>query len=457
MKRVLFIAYHFPPVGGGGVQRSVKFVRYLREFGYEPVVLTGPGPSEWRWTPEDKTLADEIPGDIEVHRVPGPEPPQSGGWRRRAERVLDLRTPFARWWTEGVKRLAADIAPRCDIVFGELVPYVTAEAAVEVARRSRKPLVLDLQDPWALDEIWVYPTAVQRLRDVRRMRRSLAAADATIMNTPEAASRVLTHFPELARKLVASIPNGFDPQDFQAPFPERQDEAFRIAHTGYLYTEIGLVHQRTARIRRLLGGMPIPGVDLLTRSHYLLMQAIELLIARDPELADTLELHLAGVLSDVDRRIAGDSGVVHLHGYMPHAESIALLRGADLLFLPMQNLPPGERAGLVPGKAYEYLAAERPILAAVPAGDARDILEESGAAIICDPTDVEGMAAAIRAEIDRKRAGEPPSRPRPDVLARFERRRLTGQLADVLDTLLGGSRTERDRGQTVDVETGSRR
>jgi glycosyltransferase involved in cell wall biosynthesis len=437
VKRVLFIAYHFPPVGGGGVQRSVKFVRYLREFGYEPIVLTGPGPTAGRWTPEDKTLSEEIPGDIEVHRVSGPEPALSGGWRRRAERILDLRTPFARWWTEGVRRVAADLAPRCDVVFGELVPYVTAEAAVDVARRSRKPLVLDLQDPWALDEIWVYPSAVQRLRDVRRMRRSLEEADATIMNTPEAAARVVARFPELAHKLVASIPNGFDAEDFPGPVPDNHDVAFRIVHTGYLYTEIGLAHRRTARLRRILGGMPVPGVDLLTRSHYFLMKAIELLIERDPDLANTLELHLAGVLSETDRQVAGDSPVVRLRGYMPHAESIALLRSADLLFLPMQNLPSGQRTGLVPGKTYEYLAAERPILAAVPSGDARDILKESEAAIVCEPDDIEAMADAIRGEIDRKRAGRPARRPRPDLLARFERRRLTGQLAEVLDTVLG--------------------
>jgi glycosyltransferase involved in cell wall biosynthesis len=457
VKRVLFIAYHYPPVGGGGVQRSAKFVRYLREFGYEPVVLTGPGPTEWRWTPEDKTLAEEIPADIEVHRVAGPEPPQSGGWRRRAERVLDLQTPFARWWTNGVRALAAELAPSCDVVFGELVPYVTAEAAVDVARSSGKPLVLDLQDPWALDEIWVYPTALQRLRDVRRMRRSLAAADATIMNTPEAAHRVLARFPELQDKLVASIPNGFDREDFQGAPAERRDDAFRIAHTGYLYTEIGLAHRRTARLRRILGGMPTPGVDLLTRSHYFLLQAMQLLIERDPALADVLELHLAGVLSETDRRVAEGCSFVHFHGYMPHAESIALLRGADLLFLPMQDLPAGKRAGLVPGKAYEYLAAERPILAAVPAGDARDILEESGAALICDPADVEGMAAAINQELNRKRAGEPVSRPRSEVLARFERRRLTGELADVLSAVLRGPGDGQAAVSAADIETAGRR
>ena len=71
-----------------------------------------------------------------------------------------------------------------------------------------------------------------------------------------------------------------------------------------------------------------------------------------------------------------------LRDFIPHAGTIELMRSADLLFLPMHDLPPGRRAGLVPQKTYEYLAARRPILAAVPDGDARDLLEASGVAAV---------------------------------------------------------------------------
>ena len=77
MKRALVIAYHFPPVGGAGVQRAVKFVRYLPELGYEPVVLTGPGGGGGQAI--DDTLAAELTAGLEVHRVPGPEPGGSDG------------------------------------------------------------------------------------------------------------------------------------------------------------------------------------------------------------------------------------------------------------------------------------------------------------------------------------------------------------------------------------------
>jgi hypothetical protein len=163
------------------------------------------------------------------------------------------------------------------------------------------------------------------------------------------------------------------------------------------------------------------------------VEALQQLSAAAPELQDVVELHLAGVLTDADHRVAEQAPRVCLHGYLPHAESIELLRTADLLFLPMHDLPAGQRAAIVPGKTYEYLAAARPILACVPDGDARDLLAEAGGSLLCRPTDVPAMAAHIRQAVAADRAGSRPRLPDPSVVARFERRRLTEQLAAVVD------------------------
>src|SRR5205823_1977284 len=85
------------------------------------------------------------------------------------------------------------------------------------------------------------------------------------------------------------------------------------------------------------------------------------------------------------------SNCIRFSGYVSHHESVELIRTADLLFLPMHNLPAGKRSRIVPGKTYEYMATGRPILAAVPEGDARDYLEKSGTAFICKPDDVDHM------------------------------------------------------------------
>jgi glycosyltransferase involved in cell wall biosynthesis len=437
MRRVLFLAHHFPPLGGGGVQRALKFARYLPELGYEPVVVTGPGRTFAEWTPADRSMLDEVPPELTVLRVEGPEPPPSAGRRRRLERVLGVQSPFDAWWAAGAVAAGRACGP-VDLVFGELVPYTTAAPAAALARELGRPLVVDLQDPWALDEMWHYPTVLHRQADLRRMRRLFGAADAVVMNTPEAALRVRRRFPGLDGSVVTSVPNGFDAEDFAGPPVARSDGAFRIVHSGYFYTDLGLRHRRTARARRLLGGMPVAGVDFLSRSHVYLLEAVDRLLAADPGLASRLEIHLVGALSDTDRELASRSPVVQLHGYQPHAAAVELVRSADLLFLPMHDLPAGTRAGLVPGKTYEYLGAGRPILAAVPDGDARDLLIEAGNARVCRPRDVTGIAEAIAAELRARETGRPAAAPRADVVARYERRYQAAQLAAVFDGVLGG-------------------
>ena len=99
----------------------------------------------------------------------------------------------------------------------------------------------------------------------------------------------------------------------------------------------------------------------------------------------------------------------------------------------MQDLPLGVRAGLVPGKAYEYLGSGRPILGAVPDGDARDLLIDAGNAFVCRPADVTALAEIVDTRITEWRGELPTPEPRGDVIAPYERRRPTDRLARVLD------------------------
>jgi glycosyltransferase involved in cell wall biosynthesis len=433
MRRVLFLAYYFPPIGGAGAQRPARMVRYLRDHDWEPVVVTGPGLGGSSWTPTDEALARDVPDDVEVLRVPGPEPVPTS-WEGRAERWLGRPHSWERWWVRGAAAVGRSVGD-IDLVYTWLSPFATTQAASKLARDLGVPWVADLGDPWALDEMMVYPTALHRRLEFRRMRRALTDAGAVVMSTDEAVSRVRETIPALRDTPVVAVPNGYDADDFADEVPARSDDAFRIVHTGYLHTELGLAQRtRGGRVRTKLGGTA-PGVDFLTRSHVYLMQAVERLRGQEPDLASRLEVHLAGVLRDADLGYTEQPGV-HLHGYVSHDEALELLRTADLLFLPMQDLPPGVRAAIVPGKTYEYLASGRPILAAVPDGDARDLLEEAGGAVLCRPSDVEAMADAIAKELERFRSGEPARAPRPEVVARYEYRLLAARLTAVFDRLL---------------------
>jgi glycosyltransferase involved in cell wall biosynthesis len=306
---------------------------------------------------------------------------------------------------------------------------------VLLSRKLGKPWVADLGDPWALDEMMAYPSALHRRLDERRMARSLGTAAAIVMSTQEAVERLRSSFPTLADRPLLAIPNGFDAADFAGPKPAYDEHVFRIVHTGYLHTELGQEFRETRTLRRLLRGS-VPGLDILTRSHVLLVEAIGRLLREEPALEDVLELHLAGVLTDADRAVAARCPVAKLHGYRSHAESIELMRGANLLFLPMQNLPPGVRATIVPGKTYEYLASGTPVLAAVPEGDARDILAEAGNSLLVRPDDVDGLARELKRAIERWRQGEPAPAADPGVVARFEYRHLAERLAGVFDDVL---------------------
>jgi glycosyltransferase involved in cell wall biosynthesis len=426
---VLVLAYHFPPLGGAGVQRLTQLARRLPELGWELTIVTGPGDPEFRWRPRDETvgLNDRT---LLIRRLAGPEPRHDSRWEGRLERWLRISQRWERWWTRGVLHMLPALGNEFDVVHASVAPYSTGRAAADVAQRLQRPLVLDFEDPWALDEMLVFPSRVHRRLERRRMGSLLRRAQMVVMNTAEAQRRVSTTFSELSAERVVAIPNAFDARDFSVHPPRRADGRFHIVHTGSLHTELGTRHRAAGRLRRALGGAE-RGIDFLTRSHIFLLDAIASLRARDPSIADAIDVHLAGVFTAEDRAAAAGHVSVYLHEFLPHDRTIAMLRSADLLFLPMHDLPKGVRAGIVPHKTYEYLGAARPILAAVPAGDARDVLAASGVARLCAPADIAGMADAIRAEVQRWRAGEPPPAPRPEILARFEASRLAAEFSDL--------------------------
>ncbi len=422
------LARHFPPIGGAGVHRSLGTVRYLPEHGYEVSVVTGPGAQVDRWSAQDPALLAELPPGTRLERT-GPEPPASQGWVARAERLLQRPAPWVTAWVRDAVETARGVADGVDLIYASCIPYETALAGQRLARELGVPWVADLEDPWALDEMRVHPTSAHRRRDRQRMIAALDGAAAVIMCADEAAVRMRAALPPAQRR-IESVPIGYEPAAFTGPRPARDDGTVRIVHTGSMHTELGEAHRRSARWRRRLGGSSLD-VDILTRSHVFLLEAADRAIAAEPALRDRLRVHLAGGLTDGDRTVIGDRPYVVDDGLLSHGETVALMRSADLLFLPMHELPPGRRAGLVPYKTYEYLAARRPILAAVGDGDVRDLLEPLPNASVVRPSDTVAMAGALRDWAAR--APAPDTAPPPQL----ERRRSVERIAAVLDSVLG--------------------
>ncbi len=411
------------------MQRTVKFLKHLPALGYESVVITGPEGASVAWAPADRTIERDVPKSTRVARIPS-APPETGGVARRLRRVLGRPTPFERWWRDGATALGRAHVTDVDLVFASMSPFVTAVAARDIAHAGRVPWIADLRDPWALDEWTIYPTALHRRIERRRMRLALGSAEAVIMNTPEAARALRSAFPELESTRVATIPNGWDREDFGDELSARQDGRLRIVYTGYVHLHAGEQHRSRRRYRELLGAST-PGLDVLARSDAYLNRALVRLRELDPELARRIELHIAGPATSLG--LSREQGVhVRHHGYLPHDEAVALMQSADVLFLPMHDVPAGVRVRTVPGKTYEYLASGRSIVAALPDGDARDLLSGIPGVWLCRPTNVECIAAALREAL----RAAPEQRAPTEILERFERSRLAGELARLFDEVL---------------------
>ncbi len=437
MVKILFIAYYFPPIGGAGVQRSLKFVQYLPEAGFLPIVVTGPGPSDDRWTPQDSTLLTGIPPNVSVHPARGPIPGSVSKLRRRLKTWLALPTDFSKWWVRSATEVASRVAGDAQLILATMSPFESAEVASAVSRQYRIPWVADLRDPWALDEMLVYPSILHRRAELARMERLLSTAALIVMNTPEAAAAARAELPRLRQINVISITNGFDMQDFSGSITPRMDSRFRIVHSGYLHTAMGL-QLRARNSYYFLGGVQA-GVDILTRSHAVLLDATERWCAQRPDARKDLEIVFAGKTSAEDQGLAQRSNLsplIRFTGYLSHVESLQLIRTADLLFLPMHNLPPGRRSRIVPGKTYEYMASGRPILAAVPDGDARDFLSQSGTSFICRPDDALAMIQILDRVYASWKSGQSIITPNETFIAQFERRNQAQALANALRVVL---------------------
>ncbi|HPU56401.1 MAG TPA: hypothetical protein PLH97_08990, partial [Verrucomicrobiota bacterium] len=131
MNRVLYIASFFPPSGGAGVQRSLKFVKLLPSLGFQPTVLTGPVRAG-RWTPQDDTLLREVPSDVSVVRA---EPGQAAGEEGRIQAMLKSGEAILR-----------DEPHACLVV--SMSPFPDARIASELSARTGLPWIADLRDPW---------------------------------------------------------------------------------------------------------------------------------------------------------------------------------------------------------------------------------------------------------------------------------------------------------------------
>ena len=427
MKRVLFISYFFPPLGGAGVQRALKFARYLPAFDWEPVVLTGSGDGYWL---TDPTLATELPGDLNVLRSFSPD----GGWMAsRVRRGVCVGTPAVRagsrtsrlrglagWvllpdayrpWKPFALRAARKWLRdhRSDIILTTSSPDTAHLIGCDLARETGLPWVADFRDPWTRRIAFDPPTALHRRMQSAMERAVVTEAAAIIVTADETRHDFMERYPDLPPSKLVVIPNGFDPDDFPANSTEPDWGEFRIVYAGQL----------TA------GRNITPVIDVLSA-----------FFERLPEAREVTRVHMVGP-HETENVAAGAAAklddVIGFESALPHAKAVRRLYDAHVVLL-VENM--GPRAGLIiQGKVYECLYTGRPILGIVPPGGARRIVEAYDGGCACGEGEAakgaDFLAEAYRAWTTRKLLpGADPAR-----LQVFDRRKLTCRLSEILNDL----------------------
>ncbi|MCB9645353.1 MAG: glycosyltransferase [Deltaproteobacteria bacterium] len=410
MRRVLVVAYQFPPMGGGGVQRTLSFVRHLPEQGILPVVLTAAQPE--RYWAQDPSLLARIPDGVEiirasdralftVRRALRRALPASA--RPRLDQLLDLPDRQATWWPAAtVAALQRARRGDLDAVYSTSAPWTDHLVARALVRRTGLRWVADFRDPWTQNQTFVAATPLHRALQERWEAAVLAEADAVVANTHANAAALAARFPQAAGKTDV-LPNGWESDELRGLPAPPPGGPLVIGYAGSFYPG----YQPDAFYRHLKAALgAAPGLQ------------VNLRMCGKTEQADAI-------------RQAGLQGVVEERGYLPQAEALAHLAASHaVLFV----LPPTEgRSGWVPQKLYVYLALGRPVVAVCPPGEARDILREAGGnSLVLDPDDPDGgpRLAGWLTELAARRTA--PAGFEPQVVARYDRRALTARLAALL-------------------------
>jgi glycosyltransferase involved in cell wall biosynthesis len=457
MRKALLISYRFPPQGGGGVQRTLKYTKYLRQFGWEPVVHTALNPY---WPVWDESLLTDVPEGVSVYKTrtfeferfesrlqglfgskerngdasesaksePAPAAParpaakakRSGGRLARVREAVHKRflipDPQVAWVPgallhglrivrrEGVSLIHSTSPPNSVHLFAGLL-----------ARRARLPWVADFRDPWTDGPRRRRSYENNRPREIIEQaaeRWVIRHADRVVVSAAPLRDRFLKKYPFLDPERVHVLTNGFDPEDF-----EMEDVSQPLLEPGRFHL-VG-----TGNIEAMFDRRP-------------LYRAIATLVEEGAAVGKDLCVTLVGAKKgpyQEDLRALGLEDRVRYVGWVPHSRSVRYLTEADALL--MCQLPHDGGGGeKLSGKCFEYLNMRKPILSLTVPGPNAELLRESGLGYIVDPFDAAGIRTTLCTLYDRR--NQKPSAVE-DVISRFDRRLLTERLARIFDELTG--------------------
>jgi len=427
MKRVLIITYYWPPAGGPGVQRWLKFVKYFREFEIEPIVYV---PLNAHYPLQDASFVTEVPKDVEILKQRIKEPyrfakllskkktqAMSSGLISKKEPSLlnklmlyirgNYFIPDARiGWVKPSVRYISDYlqSNQIDAIVTTGPPHSLHLIGLELKNRFGINWLADFRDPWTTIHYH------DSLRLTEKSKRKHKALEAKVLQAADAISvtsvATKSEFELITQQKIAVITNGFDVSD---GVEAHLDTKFSLVHTGSLLSE---------------------------RNPMVLWRVLSELCIERNDFAKAFKLRLVGAVSEeviASIEANGLTPYLDLPGYVTHGEAIQQQHNAQVLMLIEIDRP--ETKAIIPGKLFEYMLAQRPILALGPMGsDVSEMITNSNTGAYFVYTEKDNLKQHILDLFQLYSNGNLNSIPVSDI-SQYSRRQLTGTMASLLKTL----------------------
>lgn len=430
-KKVLIITYYWPPSGGSGVQRWLKFAKYLPEFNWQPVVAC---PDQADYTVLDESLGDEIK-HVEALKIPIWEPyslyrkitgaKQGESYNVNTKKKKGLLKRFTHWvranffipdpkiyWVNpAVRALKAYlVANQVDAIITTGPPHSVHLIGQALKKEfPNKPWIADIRDPWSNFDVHLQfgPSKSSIAKNKKYERKALEKADIVLATSPS----MHENLEPFNLSKFSCITNGYDQEDFDQFYSDPiKNDRITILHTGVL----------TA-----------------VRNPSALWNAIAQKAKKDRNFKQKLQIKLIGnvapeVINDL-KKYKSLEGSWSITPWLAHDKLFAEYQQADLLLLcPNQT---DNAKSQINGKLFEYLALKKPILHIGPYhADNTRIIDEAHAGITINPKDSIGAAYALDQLLSSKFLSSPYAM-NSKIIERFERKATTNQLADLLNKL----------------------
>jgi len=423
--KVLIITYYWPPSGGSGVQRWLKFVKYLRNFNVEPVVYTV---DNAKYSILDETLQSEIPNTVEVLKTPIKEPNNILSFfgkksKKTSAGFLDANPslfgklfqyiranyfiPDARkFWIKPSGQFLSEYLSnnKIDVVITTGPPHSLHLIGLQLKQKLGIKWIADFRDPWTdIDYFHQLPLTKKTIRKHYQLEEEVVSTADSVLVVGKTMKEKYLKF----NQNIEVITNGFDDVEYEPKV--ELDIKFSIVHIGMMNAD---------------------------RNPRILWKVLSDLIIENQDFAEDLQLKFVGklaheVFESIDKNKL--TSVIEYITYLPHKEVVIFQQSAQILLLAVNKVP--SAGGIITGKLFEYLQANRPILAiAPPEGDLAEIINTTKAGRVVDFDDEETLKKEIlemyKAYKKHKLVVNSKS------IEQYHRKNLTAQLADVIKKLV---------------------